>query len=230
MGIEDLSPLDAVFRTVLESMYAREPQRGVDGLPHPVDRFTRVSAAEGMALYRWCVDAGVTATLEIGLAYGFSAAFLLAALNENGGGRHVAVDPYQTRDWHGVGAATAARLSVAAAGLDAYSFTCLETRSEAALVDLQRRGETFGLVFIDGYHRFDDVLVDFTLAARMVPVGGLIVLHDRRLDSVKAVASWIGHDRPDFAKVTMPCRNLFAVRRVGEDERDWRHFVRFPMR
>ena len=230
MGIDDLSELDAGFRRVLASLYAREPQRGADGLPHPVDRYTRVSVAEGMALYRWCVETGVTATLEVGLAYGFSTAFLLAALDANGGGRHVAVDPYQTSDWHGVGAATAARLTAAAAHLDPDSFTCLEERSEAALVDLERRGQTFGLVFVDGYHRFDDVLVDFTLAARMVPAGGLVVLHDRRLGSVKAVASWIRHDRPDFARVTTPCRNLVAVRRVAEDTRDWRHFVPFPMR
>lgn len=230
MEAHGLSALDARFRRVLESMYAREPQRGADGLLHEIDRYTRVSAAEGMALYGACVGSGITRTLEVGLAYGFSTVFLLAALERNGGGRHVAVDPYQEGDWHGVGVATAALLTGAAANLDAGSFTCIESRSEAALVDLQRRGETFGMVFIDGYHRFDDVLVDFTLAARMVPVGGLIVLHDRRLDSVKAVASWIGHDRPDFAKVTMPCRNLFAVRRVGEDERDWRHFIRFPMR
>ena len=211
-------------------MYAREPQRGTAGRLYPVDRFTRISVAEGLFLYELCAAGGVTSTLEIGLAYGFSTVFLLAALERNGGGRHVAVDPYQAADWHGVGATTAGGLVAGATHLTPASFECLEERSEAALVDLQRRGESFGLVFVDGYHRFDDVLLDFTLAARMVPVGGLIVLHDRRLASVKAVASWVRHDRPDFARVTAPCRNLVAVRRVGDDERDWRHFVGFPMR
>ena len=230
MDAPGLSQLDPRFRRTLESMYAREPQRGADGLLHPLDRYTRVSAAEGLYLYGACVAGGVTATLEIGLACGFSTVFLLAALERNGGGRHVAADPYQTADWHGVGAVTARDLVAGATHLTPDSFECLEERSEAALVELQRRGESFGLVFIDGYHRFDDVLVDFTLAARTVPVGGLIVLHDRRLASVKAVASWIRHDRPDFAGVVTPCRNLVAVRRVGDDERDWRHFAAFPMR
>lgn len=229
MAVSDLSQLDVRYRRVLASMYAREPQLGADGLRHEVDRYTRVSAVEGMALYGWCVDHRVDSTLEVGLGYGFSTVFLLAALDRVGGGRHVAVDPYQTTDWHGVGLTTARALS-AAAGPDRVSFAFVEARSETALVDLARAGVSFGLVFIDGYHRFDDVLVDFTLAARMVPAGGLVVLHDRRLDSVKAVASWIRHDRRDFERVTTPCRNLVAVRRVGEDERDWRHFVAFPMR
>lgn len=68
MGIEDLSALDVRFRTLLESMYAREPRRGTDGLSHGIDRYTRVSAAEGMALYRSCVAAGFTTTLESGFA------------------------------------------------------------------------------------------------------------------------------------------------------------------
>jgi len=230
VSAEALSDLDEWSRAALLSMYARRPQRGADGLLYPIDRYTRISASEGMALYRWCVDGRAGSTLEIGLGYGFSAAFLLAALERNGGGRHVAVDPYQATDWHGIGVTTAQALAGGAASLTPDSFVWMDTRSETALVRLEQAGAAFDLVFVDGYHRFDDVLVDFTLAARMVPVGGMIVLHDLHLASVRAVASWIRHDRPDFVRVPTRCRNLFAVRRVSEDERDWRHFVAFPVR
>jgi len=228
--IDELSPLGDRYRDVLLSMYDGAPQRGADGRSYAIDGSTRVSLAEGMTLHSLCVTDRVTATLEVGLAYGFSAVFLLAALDRVGGGTHTAIDPFQMTDWHGIGMTHASELTAQSATLTSRSFTWIEDRSDRALVDLERAGRTCGLVFIDGYHRFDDVLVDFTLSARMCRSGGLIVLHDMWLDSIKAVASFVRNDRPDFAEVTTPCDNLFVVRRVGEDERDWSHFIDFPLR
>ena len=229
-SVDDLSALGVPYGRALSSLYAGEPQRGVDGRPHEIDETTRISIAEGMTLFSLCVADRVASTLEVGLAYGFSTAFLLAALEATGGGVHTAIDPFQLTDWHGIGITRAAELTGTSAVLTPGSFRWIEARSGPALIDLERAGSIFGLTFIDGYHRFDDVLVDFTLSARMCPPGGLIVLHDMWLHSVTAVASFIRHDRPDFAEVPTACENVFVVRRVGEDERDWTHFVDFPLR
>jgi predicted O-methyltransferase YrrM len=176
------------------------------------------------------VEVGATATLEVGLAYGFSTVYLLAALEANGGGTHVAIDPYQDTDWSGVGVTTAARLVRGSTVLTDDAFRHIPTRSERALVDLGRNYGEFGLTFIDGYHRFDDVLVDFTLAAPMCPVGSVIVLHDMWLDSIFSVASFLRTNRCDFQEIQTGCENLFAVKRVDEDTRNWDHFVPFAMR
>lgn len=228
--LDESSPLGERYREVLLSMYNGEPQRGADGRLHAIDSTTRVSIAEGMTLHSLCVTDHVTSILEIGLAYGFSTVFLLAALDEVAGGTHTAIDPFQMTDWHGIGLTHANELTARSATLTTGSFTWIEDRSDCALVDLERAGRTFGLVFIDGYHRFDDVLVDFTLSARVCGLGGLIVFHDMWLDSIKAVTSFVRHDRADFAEVPTACENLFVVRRAGEDERDWSHFVDFPLR
>ena len=228
--IDELSTLGAPYCRALSSLYAGEPQRGADGRLHDIDETTRIAVAEGVTLFSLCVADRVASTLEIGLAYGFSTVFLLAALEATGGGTHTAIDPFQMTDWHGIGSTRAAELTGTSAVLTPGSFRWIEARSGPALIDLERAGSTFGLTFIDGYHRFDDVLVDFTLSARMCPPGGLIVLHDMWLHSVTAVASFVRHDRPDFAEVATACDNLFVVRRVGEDERDWTHFVDFPLR
>ena len=172
----------------------------------------------------------MTTTLEVGLAYGFSTVYLLAALEHNGGGTHVAIDPYQATDWNGIGITTARQLVAQSTTLADESMMLIEEMSHSALVDLERSRASFGLSFIDGYHRFDDVLVDFTLAARMCPIGGAIVLHDTWLDSIAAVASFLRTNRIDFVEVDTGCENLFAMRRVTDDERDWRHFVDFPLR
>lgn len=228
--LDELGGLGDAYRRVLLSMYAGEPQRGADGRACEIDDTTRISVAEGMTLHSLCVAGRVTSTLEVGLAYGFSTVFLLAALERNGGGTHTAIDPFQVTDWHGIGITTAHALTAGSAVFTPGAFTWIDDRSDLGLVDLGRAGRTFGLAFIDGYHRFDDVLLDFTLAARMCPGGGLLVLHDMWLDSIKAVASFIRHDRPDFVEVPTACENLFVVRRVAEDGRDWTHFVDFPLR
>ena len=230
VSIDEVSTLGAPYGRALSSLYAGEPQRGADGRPHEIDETTRISIAEGLTLFSLCVADRVASTLEVGLAYGFSTVFLLAALERMGGGTHTAIDPFQMTDWHGIGITRAAELTAGSAVLTPGSFIWVEARSDPALIDLERAGSTYGLVFIDGYHRFDDVLVDFTLSARLCQVGGLIVLHDMWLDSIRAVASFLRHDRPDFAEVPTACENLFVVRRVGEDERDWTHFVDFPLR
>ncbi|MDQ1246297.1 MAG: hypothetical protein QG597_665 [Actinomycetota bacterium] len=228
--LDDPAVLAAPFADVLQSMHAGQPQLGSDGRRHMIDDTTRISEDEGMTLFRLGVEAEVAATLEVGLAYGFSTAYLLAALHHNGGGSHTAIDPYQDTDWSGIGLTTAIALVTTATALTTDSFTLIPERSDPALIDLARTGRTFDLTFIDGYHRFDDVLVDFTLAARMCPIGGLIVLHDMWLDSIAAVASFLRRNRADFAEIATGCDNLFAVRRVDEDRRNWDHFVAFPLR
>ena len=230
MIYDELAPLGERYRDVLASLYDREPQPGEDGQRHPVDATTRVSVEEGLTLHALCVEGGATTLLEVGLAYGFSTVFLLAALEKAGGGTLASIDPYQASDWHGIGAGNARRLVSGSPVLAPGSFSWVEDRSERALVDLERAGRRHDLTFIDGYHRFDDVLVDFTLAARVCSPGGLIVLHDRWLDSVEAVVSFVRHNRGDFAEVPTACENLGVFRRTGEDLRDWSHFVDFPLR
>lgn len=224
----ELPPMDADFRDALLSRYRGEPQRGADGLLHPIDETTRISVAEGTTLHALCQENGVTSSLEVGLGYGFSTLFLLAAHAGRAGGRHTAIDPYQTTDWHGIGAEQARALVSLPSRSACVSFDWIEDWSHRALVDLERRGRAFGLVFIDGYHRFDDVLVDFSLAARVCGPGCLVVFHDLWLESVQALTSFIRHNRSDFSEVATCCENLCVFRRVGDDRRAWSHFVDFP--
>jgi predicted O-methyltransferase YrrM len=224
----EFSPLEVDFRDGLLSMYRGEPQRGADGLLHEIDETTRISIAEGMILRALCLENGVTSSLEVGLGYGFSTLFLLAAHAGRGGGRHTAIDPYQATDWHGIGATQAKALVSRPSWSAPVSFEWIEDCSHRALVDLERMGRRFGLVFIDGYHRFDDVLVDFYLAAKLCEPDCLVVFHDMWLESIQAVASFIRHNRNDFSEVTTPCENLCVFRRVADDRREWSHFIDFP--
>lgn len=218
------------FRERLASLHANEPQPGADGRSHQIDLTTRISPQEGIALAGLSVQISAMCTLEIGLGYGFSTAYLLAALASRrrpDSVSHLAIDPFQWTDWQGIGMANAQSLVAASPWLSEASFSCLHERSDVALAGLLVHGRQFDLTFIDGYHRFDDVLVDFTLVAQMCPVGGVIVLHDMWLPGIAAVAAFVRANRTDFTPVDIGCENLFAVRRTGEDHRNWDHFAPF---
>jgi predicted O-methyltransferase YrrM len=221
-----LASLPAAPREALLALYARQPQSGDDGCVHPIDATTRIAIEEGLELMRLVTQVGAQAVLEVGLAYGFSAQFLLAALEQQGGGQLVAIDPFQGSDWHGIGCRLA-EASVAASPAGRLRFRWLGERSDHALPQLERSGERFGLIFVDGYHRFDDVLIDLTLAARLCRPGGVIVLHDLWLPAVRAVVAFVEANRPDLQRQSCSCRNLAVFVCCDSDRRNWDHFVPF---
>jgi predicted O-methyltransferase YrrM len=219
-----LAALPPVPGAVLAALYEREPQLGDDGARHPIDATTRITTGEGCELIALLNRAGAEAVLEIGLAYGFSTQFLLAGLQQRGGGQLLAIDPFQSSDWQGIGRRLATATAAAAEGV---TFRCIEEPSAWALPALERRDERFGLIFVDGYHRFDDVLLDVTAAARLCTPGGVIVLHDLWLPAVRAVLAFLDSNRADIQRVPCCSPDLAAYVCTGPDQRNWDHFVPF---
>jgi hypothetical protein len=162
---EILQRIDEPFRAPLLSMYRGEKQVGADGQMHAIDTITKISALQG--IWMWDVRCSVkpNRTREIGMGYGFSTLFFLAAIAQLKVGHHTAVDPFQRSDWHRIGIA-----KVRAVGMES-KFSFLEDYSSNAATDLARANRTFDLIFIDGNHRFDDVLADFYLYAPLRKIG-----------------------------------------------------------
>jgi len=218
--VEILSPLPEVFRSVLVSMYNGEPQLGSEGEPHSLDGVVRISREQGMWLYNLCRETRPKATLEIGLAYGFSTAYFLAAIHDNGLGCHTAVDPFQSH-WHGIGRRQAKRFGMS------DNFRFIEEKSQPALVHFADRGEIFEVIFIDGNHRFDDACVEFTLSAELCPMGGWIILDDMWMPAIRKAAAFVRSNRMDFEELKTPVSNIAVFRRIGEDIRPWYHYEEF---
>ena len=201
-------------------MYNRESQLGSDGERHGLLEHTRISPEQGMWLYSLCREAKPKAILEIGLAYGFSTVYFLAAIRENGFGNHTAVDPFQS-DWHGIGMLQSQNLNMS------HCFRLIEEKSVSAVVHFADRGE----MFVDHLHRRESRirchLAGFCAFSRIVPNGRLhhfgryvdaVDTHGRSLHSLES---------EDFQEITTPVSNAAAFRRIGEDARDWDHFVEF---
>ncbi|MFN7919894.1 MAG: class I SAM-dependent methyltransferase [Bryobacteraceae bacterium] len=220
--VENLKPLGAPYAAALTKLYQKEPQKGTDGVMHKPMLGVGIKISEGMFMYDLARRVKARNTMEVGLASGYSPFFFLAATHANGGGTHVAMDPFQNTDFYGVGLQ-----AVRDAGLE-HDFRFMEQYSQLAIPELVKEGKKFEVIFIDGDHRFDGTIIDFSLADLACAPGCYIVLHDRWMPSVQRVVSWIRKNRPDYQpEFSSQVPNLGVFRKVGEDKRQWTHYVPF---
>ncbi|HTT74735.1 MAG TPA: class I SAM-dependent methyltransferase [Candidatus Binataceae bacterium] len=163
----------------IEEIYRSGLVRGEDGTQYPLGD-TSVTAERGKFIGDLCRTEHAARALEIGMAWGLSTLFILAALAENGAGpgAHAVTDPFQFSRWHGAGLRTIREL-----GADAM-IEFHEQRSELLLPELIKADRRFDFILIDGDHRFDGVFVDFVLVNRLLKPGGLVIFDDAWFDPV----------------------------------------------
>jgi predicted O-methyltransferase YrrM len=216
-----LAEIPEPFSTVLLSMYSGQPQKGLDGQEHKLDSLTRITVEAGSFLYRLCRDSGAERTLEIGCAYGFSTLYFLAAISANPAATHTAIDPYESNGWAGIAVQNARAVGMG------RSFRLIEEKSFLAIPRLISDETQYDVIFIDGNHRYDDTLVEFTLCAQACKMGGNIVFDDMWMPSIRKAVSFVRRNRKDFSEVAKPVPNCAAFQRVAEDKRNWNHFEDF---
>jgi len=181
------------------------------------DRKTSVKDTEGKALAELIRQHGLSNSLEIGMAYGLSAAYILSAHE----GPHVCIDPYQTAHYGDLGVQNLTVLGLR------DRMTLHQEASQFALPRLFVDGARFDLVFIDGGHRYDEIFVDFFFSDRLLRPEGLIVFHDKWMRGTQLVISFVKKNRPDYEVVGTGAEDLAAIRKVGSDQRPWYHFKEF---
>jgi predicted O-methyltransferase YrrM len=126
-------------------------------------------------------------TLEVGLAFGVSALYILDVLANQPESRHIVIDPcqYDSDLWNGCGLR-----NIEKAGFqELVEFH--STPSYQALPELLKAGRRIDFAFIDGWHTFDYSFVDFFYTHKMLNVGGLIALDDANIPSVRKLARYI---------------------------------------
>ena len=213
-------PLEQRFQKTLYSMYGHEPQTGSDGQKHGLTN-AGVPAEDGVWIYNLCLRTKPKQTLEIGFAEGYSALFFLAAADRAGISQHVAIDPFEERDWHGIGLRRVEETGMT------EKFKFIPEMSVFALTQLAREQQKYGVIFIDGSHRFDDVMLDFTMSDMICADGGYILMHDAWLDSVGKVTSFVETNRKDYRRIESGDTGIAAFQKIGTDKRDWQHYEKF---
>jgi predicted O-methyltransferase YrrM len=219
---EVVAALPPPFSQLLLSMHDHELQIGTDGTKHGLAALVGVAAADGAYIYDICKKVKPHHTLEVGFAEGFSTMYFMAAIKANGGGFHVAIDPFENTQWHGLGLE-----KIQEAGMK-EKFRFMEAKSVSALPVLNSEAASFEIIFIDGDHRFDGTFTDFVLSDPICAKGGYILFHDVQLESTKKVLSFLERNRSDYMRRSVPKNvNIAAFQKIGDDRRDWLHFVNF---
>jgi predicted O-methyltransferase YrrM len=172
---------------LVEEVYAKRRLPTADGGWKPMDIF--IPREEGDYLYSLVRHLRPALTVEVGMANGLSTLFLAAGLQACGGGRHLAIDPFQTTDWHGAG-----RTLLERAGLSEF-VEVLEKPSHQALPEIEQAGRRAQLIFIDGSHLFDYVIADFLVADRILDVDGLLAFDDSDWAAITQAIRFIVQNR-----------------------------------
>ena len=123
-------------------------------------------------------------SIEIGCAYGVSSLYICQALSSQPSPSHTIIDPHQSTQWHGIGLSNLKR-----AGAD--FFRLIEEPSELAAPMLLREGATFQFALIDGWHTFDQTLLDFYYLNRLLEEGGVILVDDLGLPAVNKAIRYV---------------------------------------
>jgi predicted O-methyltransferase YrrM len=188
----------------------------------PVSAVTRES---GTLLYDFVRAVKPASTLETGMAYGLSTLFICQALQDNGAGCHIAIDPFQASEFKSVGV-----LNVERAGLS-HRFQLRQDAADIVLPRLCTEGRTLDFAFIDGWHLFDYTLVDFYYIDKMLKVGGHVAFDDLWLPAVRKAVWFVLRNKPyrlvrTASRYPDPRwkRALRVGRRAVQDPfgRDWR--------
>ncbi len=84
-----------------------------------------------------------------------------------------------------------------------------------------------GLVFLDGCHRFENVMADFVAADLLCCLGGFVVLDDVLAPAVECAVNYIARNRPDYALFNFEAESLVVLQKISPDEREWSDFRPF---
>ena len=147
--------------------------------------YSAISGEEGNFLQEMIRSARPQVSVEVGCAYGISSLYICEALREVNAAKHIIMDPYQHTEWEGIGLANLRR----AGYLDIVDFH--EVASHQCLSRLTEERVTVDFAFIDGNHVFEYVLVDFFLIDKLLRPGGIVVLDDLSLPSVRSVCRYV---------------------------------------
>lgn len=165
-------------------------------------------------------------SIEVGFGMGSSAAVILGTRRlQQRAFIHLIYDPFGLGNGRG---------EVVQSYLQARfpkGFQRVKKRSEVGLgllVD-QRGPASAGLIFIDGGHRFENVMADFVLADQLCCVGGYIVLDDALFPAIETTVNYIRNNRPDYAVAHLAVPNCTVLKRISYDQRDWDSFKPFEV-
>jgi predicted O-methyltransferase YrrM len=169
------------YNKFIDEIFEKKLVYDANGKAYPLK--SGISRKEGEVILNIVKNNQFKKTIEIGCAYGISSLYICSGSAGIYKSCHTIIDPFQ-KEWDYIGIENLKR-----AGLT--SFELIEKLSEIALPQLLEKNEKFEFCFIDGWHTFDHVMIDFFYLNRLIDVGGVIVFHDVNMPSINKLLRYI---------------------------------------
>jgi hypothetical protein len=187
---------------------------------------TKISLDQAALLSHLCLQCPLALSIEVGFGMGSSAAVILGTrtfLKQPF--EHLIFDPYGLVEGRG---------EVVQSYLQEQfgdNFRRIKKPSEIGLGQLlaERGPGCAGLIYIDGGHRFENVMVDFALADRLCCERGYIMFDDAWFPAIETVINYVMSNRPDYAIAHLPVLNASVIWKTGPDRRRWDAFKPFAV-
>jgi predicted O-methyltransferase YrrM len=183
---------------------------------------SNTKAAEHDEIRKHLTETNAKCTLEVGFAYGISA-LVFAEHHQRmktKGVAHTIIDPNQygkgKGHWEGIGAENLKRVGF----IKSRNWRLVEKSSAYALPVLAEKLD-LDVALIDGMHLFDYTMMDIFYCLKMLRVGGVLIVDDKRMKAISAVAKYVLRAYKHVADICPSCRTMLVIRKVKEDERDW---------
>jgi predicted O-methyltransferase YrrM len=178
----EIASVQASTMTILERILADKVFEDNQGNMLPL--LGEIPTEEGERISACIRRHSFSRTLEIGCACGISSLYICDAICQQSNPHHIIIDPFQASDFRNVGIRH----------LKDAGFSCwelIEQVSELALPGLLQSGVTVQFALIDGYHTFDQVLVDFFYIDRLLEDGGIVVFDDVQMPAIDKVVRYV---------------------------------------
>lgn len=199
-----------------------------DNLNVPTFRTASIPTAEGECLRKWVAKENAVSTIEIGLAFGFSALYMCEGLllNKNANPKHTVIDAFQAQEDK---YASLGLNILEKAGLGKI-IEFFGEKSQIVLPRLLDENRKFDLAFVDGNHLFDYVFLDLFYLGQLVKNGGIIFIDDYDKPGIKKAATFFIRNLGWKIEEKGSEKNReWLVMRTSEkgDTRHWQDFIDF---
>jgi predicted O-methyltransferase YrrM len=152
--------------------------------------------------------------LEIGMGFGVSAMYILGYSTTT----LISIDPFQHSRWNTNGIDLLKRMGV-------ISRHHLITEDSFIALPALLKTHTFDLIFIDGWHTFDDTLNDFFYSIKLLNTPGIIIIDNAIHPSVNKCIKYIEVNYTQCRRLVSP--STMACFKKVKDNRDEEVYVNF---
>ncbi len=170
---------------------------------------TNINTLEGNYISNIIKKYNFKKCLEIGLAHGISSIYILKN-NVN----LISIDPFQSSRWNNQGIKFIKHLKY-----DNHH-SLVEKDSFIALPEfLQKKGNKyFDFIYIDGFHTFDNTLLDFFYSDLLLKIGGIIIIGDALQAGVADLVKYINTNYFHYQKINSP-PSIAVFKKNNDDKR-----------